>query len=94
MSHVHASSVYVLLALTLATAVALRRTSAARYAVLLLGIELLQGTIGFVQYFTDLPVTLVAAHLVGAAVLMAAGTRLVLAVSTADVVAERQASRA
>jgi cytochrome c oxidase assembly protein subunit 15 len=94
MSHVHASSVYLLLALTLATVIALRRTSAARYAVILLGIELLQGTIGFVQYFSDLPVALVAAHLVGAAVLMAAGTRLVLAVSTADVVAERQASRA
>jgi cytochrome c oxidase assembly protein subunit 15 len=94
MSHVHASSVYLLLALTLATVVALRQTSAARYAVILLGIELLQGTIGFVQYFTNLPVALVAAHLVGAAVLMAAGTRLVLAVSTADVVAERQASRA
>ena len=94
MSHVHASSVYVLLALTLAAVLALRRTPAARYAVILFGVELLQGTIGFVQYFSDLPVALVAAHLVGAAVLMAAGTRLVLAVSTADVVAERQASRA
>ena len=57
---------------------------AARYALLLLGVELLQGTIGFVQYFTDLPVALVAAHLVGAAILVAAGTRLVLAVSSAD----------
>jgi len=93
MSHVHASSVYLLVALTLATVVALRGTSAARYAMLLLGVELLQGTIGFVQYFTDLPVALVAAHLVGAAVLMATGTRLVLAVSTAEVAAERQASR-
>jgi cytochrome c oxidase assembly protein subunit 15 len=94
MSHVHASSVYVLVALTLATVVALRGTPAARYAMLLLGVELLQGTIGFVQYFTDLPVALVAAHLVGAALLVAAGTRLLLAVSTADVVTERQASRA
>ena len=94
MSHVHAGSVYVLLALTLATVVALRRTSAARYAMLLLGVELLQGTIGLVQYFTDLPIALVAAHLVGAAVLMAAGTRLVLAVSTAEISAVRQASRA
>jgi heme a synthase len=94
MSHVHAASVYVLVALTLATVIALRGTSAARYALLLLGIELLQGTIGFVQYFTDLPVALVAAHLVGAALLVAAGTRMVLAVSTAEVSAERQTSRA
>ena len=94
MSHVHASSVYALVALTLATVVALRGTPAARYAMILLAVELLQGTIGLVQYFTDLPVTLVAAHLVGAALLMAAGTRLVLAVSAAEVAAERQASRA
>ncbi len=93
MSHVHAGGVYVLVALTLATVIALRGTPALRYAVLLLGVELLQGTIGFVQYFTDLPVAVVAAHLVGAALLIATGTRLVLAVSSAEVSAERQASR-
>jgi cytochrome c oxidase assembly protein subunit 15 len=93
MSHVHAGGVYLLVALTLATVVALRGTPALRYAVLLLGVEMLQGTIGFVQYFTDLPVAVVAAHLVGAAVLVATGTRLVLAVMTAEVSAERQASR-
>ena len=92
MSHVHAGSVYVLVALTLATVIALRGTSVLRYALVLLGVELLQGTIGFVQYFTDLPVALVAMHLVGAAILVAAGTRLVLAVETADVSAGRQAS--
>ena len=90
MSHVHAGSVYVLVALTLATVIALRGTSVLRYALVLLGVELLQGTIGFVQYFTDLPVALVAAHLVGAAILVAAGTRLVLAVETADVSAGRR----
>ena len=92
MSHVHAGSVYVLVALTLAAVIALRGTSVQRYAPVLLGVELLQGTIGFVQYFTDLPVALVAAHLVGAAILVAAGTRLVLAVETADVSADRHAS--
>ena len=90
MSHVHASSVYVLVALTLATIIALRGTSAVRFAVLLLGVELLQGTIGFVQYFTDLPVALVAAHLVGAAILVATGTRLMLA---AQAVGERRMAR-
>ena len=88
MSHVHAGGVYLLVALTLATIVALRGTPAGRYAVLLLGAELLQGTIGFVQYFSDLPVVLVAAHLVGAAVLVATATRLALSVSTADVSAD------
>jgi heme a synthase len=85
MSHVHAGAVYVLVALTVATVVALRGTAAFRYGALLLAVELLQGTIGFVQYFTDLPVALVAAHLVGAAILVATATRLVLAVARADV---------
>ena len=47
-------------------------------AMALLVVELAQGVIGFVQYFTDLPVALVAAHLVGAAVLVVIGTRLLL----------------
>jgi len=40
--------------------------SAARAAAALLVIELGQGLIGFVQYFTHLPVALVAAHMLGA----------------------------
>ena len=39
---------------------------------MLLGVELAQGTIGFVQYFTDLPVVLVGFHLLGAALISAA----------------------
>ncbi len=88
MSHVHAAGVYVLVGLTLITLISLRGATAQRFVVLLLVVELLQGTIGFVQYFTDLPVALVAAHLVGAAILVAAGTRLVLAVR-ADVSADQ-----
>ncbi|MGH3458973.1 COX15/CtaA family protein [Aeromicrobium sp.] len=89
MSHVHAAGVYVLLALTLATIVVLRGTAAVRFAFLLLAVELLQVTIGLVQYLTDLPVALVAAHLVGAAILVASGARLVLAVRSAAKVDER-----
>jgi cytochrome c oxidase assembly protein subunit 15 len=81
MSHVHAASVYVLVALTLGLCVVLRGP-VRRYVWILLGIELAQGTIGFVQYFTDLPIALVAAHLVGAAILVAAGTRLLLAATS------------
>ncbi len=79
MSHVHAASVYVLVALTAWLCFVLRGP-ARRLAWLLLGVELAQGTIGFAQYFTDLPIALVAAHLVGAAVLVVAGTRLLLSV--------------
>ncbi len=45
-----------------------RRTS------LLLVVELAQGTIGFVQYFTDLPIVLVGFHMLGAALISAAVT--------------------
>ena len=90
MSHIHAAGVYVLVGLTLVTLLAMRGTAAGRVALLLLAVELLQGTIGFVQYFTDLPVALVAAHLVGAAILVATGTRLVLAAQAVD---ERRIAR-
>lgn len=81
MSHVHAAAVYVLVALTIGCCVLLRGTPAARLAVGLLVAELAQGTLGFVQYFTDLPIALVATHLVGAAVLVAVATRLVVEVA-------------
>lgn len=85
-SHVHAWGVYGLVALTLATVVVLRRVGtsplAVRAAMLLLVAELAQGVIGFVQYFTDLPIALVAVHLVGAAVLVSVGTRLVVLTRT------------
>jgi len=83
MSHVHAFSVYLLVALTVASCLALRGTPVARLVLGLLVAELAQGTIGFVQYFTDLPIALVAAHLVGAAVLVAVGTRLFVEVVAA-----------
>ncbi len=82
MSHVHAASVYVLIALTLWLCLVLRGPLR-RLAWILLGVELAQGTIGFVQYFTDLPIALVAAHLVGAAALVAASTQLLVVGLTA-----------
>ncbi len=85
-SHVHAWGVYVLVALTIVTILVLRRSGtsplAVRAATLLLVAELAQGVIGFVQYFTDLPIALVAVHLVGAAVLVSVGTRLVVLTRT------------
>ncbi|MDR7086994.1 cytochrome c oxidase assembly protein subunit 15 [Aeromicrobium panaciterrae] len=90
MSHVHAVSVYVLVALTILLAI-VARGPMRRLAVILLGVELAQGTIGFVQYFTDLPIALVAAHLVGAAVLVAAATRLLLEATATESAAPPQA---
>ena len=78
MSHVHAVAVYVLVALTIGCCLLLRGTPLLRLAVGLLVAELAHGTIGFVQYFTDLPIALVAVHLVGAAVLVAVATRLLV----------------
>ena len=78
MSHVHAVAVYVLVALTIGCCLLLRGIPLIRLAVGLLVAELAQGTIGFVQYFTDLPIALVAVHLVGAAVLVAVATRLLV----------------
>ena len=40
----------------------------------LLVVELAQGLIGFVQYFTDLPVVLVGFHMLGAALVSATVT--------------------
>ncbi|GGK71550.1 cytochrome b561 [Mangrovihabitans endophyticus] len=66
----HADLVFLLIGLSAALWFALRAVqappAAARAAAVLVGIELAQGLIGFVQYFTHLPVLLVGAHMLGA----------------------------
>jgi len=82
-SQVHADLVFLLVGLTLGCVIALRSTGAPARAVAaaqwLLGVELVQGTIGLVQYATDLPVVLVGLHLLGAALVVAAATWTLLA---------------
>jgi cytochrome c oxidase assembly protein subunit 15 len=77
----HADLVFLLIGLSVALTFALRAVNAprpaVRAAVTLLVIELAQGLIGFVQYFTHLPVVLVAAHMLGAS-LVWTGTLAVL----------------
>ncbi|MBA2639708.1 MAG: COX15/CtaA family protein [Nocardioidaceae bacterium] len=78
-SQVHADLVFLLVGLTVGALCALRAagaTRAARAAGWLLVVELAQGAIGLVQYATDLPLLLVAAHLLGASVLVAVATWL------------------
>ena len=66
----HADLVFLLIGLSAALWLALRAVAAPRRAVraalTLLIVELAQGLIGFVQYFTHLPVLLVGAHMLGA----------------------------
>ena len=68
-SQVHADLVFLLLGLTVGLWLALRAlgapAGAVRAAGILLLVELAQGVIGFVQYFTNLPALLVGAHMLG-----------------------------
>ncbi len=96
MSQLHADLVFLLVGLTAAFWAALRATGGpSRPMGLLLLVELAQGVVGFVQYFTDLPVLLVALHLVGACLIVVTAVQAVLAlrrrgdVSPADLVPPR-----
>ena len=78
-SQVHADLVFLLVGVTAAFWVALRATGAPSRAMgVLLAVELGQGVLGFVQYFTDLPVVLVGLHLVGACLVTVAAVQAVL----------------
>lgn len=78
MSQLHADGVFLFVGLTvglLFAVVAARAPASTRQAVVvLLVVEVAQGAIGFVQYFTDLPVVLVGFHMLGAACTSAAVT--------------------
>jgi cytochrome c oxidase assembly protein subunit 15 len=69
-SQAHADVVFLLIGLSVGLWFALRAVKAPRPAIraagTLVAIELGQGLIGFVQYFTNLPVILVGAHVLGA----------------------------
>jgi len=84
LSQLHADLVFLFVGLTLGlffTLLAVGGPRSARRAVaVLLAVEVAQGTIGFVQYFTDLPVVLVGFHVLGAAVLTACVTWVLLRV--------------
>ena len=84
MSQLHTDLVMLLLGLTIAVVLVLRAIDAPGpaqpAAAVLLGVELAQGTLGFTQYFTGLPVALVTLHLLGAALLSAAMTWLLVSI--------------
>ncbi|CCH20069.1 Cytochrome oxidase assembly [Micromonospora lupini str. Lupac 08] len=74
-SQVHADVVFLLIGLSVALIFAFRAVGAARAtraAVVLLAVELGQGLIGFVQYFTHVPAILVGAHMLGSCLVLLA----------------------
>ncbi len=83
-SQIHADLVFLLLGLTLGlllgTLLDGRAAHAVRAVTMVLVVELGQGLIGFVQYFTDLPIVLVGVHLAGAGFLTAASTWMLLSI--------------
>jgi cytochrome c oxidase assembly protein subunit 15 len=76
--------VFLLIGLTAALLLALYATDTAgrvrRAAGALLVVELTQGLIGFVQYFTNLPIALVLVHMLGAVLITAFTARLLWSV--------------
>jgi cytochrome c oxidase assembly protein subunit 15 len=84
LSQLHADVVFLFVGLTLGLAFALPAVRASAEAVraarVLLVVQLAQGAIGFVQYFTNLPIVLVGFHMLGAALITATMTWLLLAV--------------
>jgi cytochrome c oxidase assembly protein subunit 15 len=87
-AHLHADAVMLLIGLTLAAAVAVRGSRAAeparRPVTLLLAAELAQGAVGYLQYFTGLPVLLVGVHLLGAQLVWIAAVRMLLGLRTRE----------
>lgn len=98
MARVHALSVWVFVVAVLVGLVAVTRARPASHTPtalaaagraratwwVLLAVTALQGLIGYVQYFTGLPVPLVAIHMLGAGLLVAAVTAAVLALRVRD----------
>jgi cytochrome c oxidase assembly protein subunit 15 len=74
-SQLHADSVFALLGITVGLIIATRVTATSRtlrqLATWLLVAELAQAAVGFIQYFTGLPIVAVAVHMLMAAILIA-----------------------
>jgi cytochrome c oxidase assembly protein subunit 15 len=80
MSQLHADVVMLLIGVTVGFVLLARGAGASKdlraAAIALLGIELAQGLIGFVQYFTHIPAILVGFHMLGACLVWLAALRV------------------
>ena len=87
-ARVHSLSVWVVVALTIGLAVACRANPHLRRAIMLvLGVELFQGAVGYAQYFLALPPALVTLHMLGTALFTATLANLWWLTRTAPVTA-------
>lgn len=75
-SHLHSGAVYLLVAATIGCLVLIRN----RATMYLLLIEVAQAIVGFLQYYNNLPIGLVAVHMLGAAGTMALASNLLCSV--------------
>jgi cytochrome c oxidase assembly protein subunit 15 len=77
-ARLHSGAVWVFVILLVAVLVTLRRTperpAVQRRALILLGLTLAQGVIGYVQYALGVPIALVAVHMLGASLMVVAVT--------------------
>ncbi len=78
-SQVHADVVFLFVGLTVGLVYAAPR-AARRPVLVLVAVQVAQAVVGFVQFFTDLPIVLVGIHLFGAALVSAAMTWVLLRV--------------
>ncbi len=87
----HADAVMVLVGLTVGLVLLLRATNAGqsvrRAGWWLLGVELGQGAIGYIQYFTHLPAGVVVVHMLGACLVWICALRVLLCVEPTRVAA-------
>jgi cytochrome c oxidase assembly protein subunit 15 len=80
-SQLHADSVFLFLGLSVGLHFALRAAALPTMPIrALLGVIVAQGAVGFVQYFTDLPIVLVGLHMLGAALVSASVTWVLVSV--------------
>jgi cytochrome c oxidase assembly protein subunit 15 len=90
-SQFHADLVFLLIGLTVGLAFALRATGGDNRPVMALAaVEVLQAIVGFVQYFTGLPVAVVMLHMLGAGLVVAAASWLLVTVLWPAPTADRE----
>lgn len=83
-TQLHADAVYLLVGLTLATVLVAWATPWRRWGLLLLGLVVAQGGIGYWQYFTAVPPVLVGLHVLGATLIFTTATWLRLSLRPTD----------
>jgi cytochrome c oxidase assembly protein subunit 15 len=83
-TQLHADGVYLLVGLVLATVLVAWTSAHRRWALVLLGLVVAQGGIGYWQYFTGVPPLLVGLHVLGAALVFTTASWLQLTTRGSD----------